>query len=169
MGGPENEAFLTHLAVTEKVAASTQNQALSALLFLYRTVLQLDLDLNIDAVRAKRSQYIPAVLSKEEVRSVIQQLSGVYRLIAQLLYGCGFRQIECLRLRVKGIDFAQHQIVVWHTKGMKSKATMLPDLLVLPFQEHLQSVKRLHNQDLEKGQGAVDLPFALAKKYPNAC
>ena len=108
LGGPEIEAFLTHLAVTEKVAASTQNQALSALLFLYRTVLQLDLDLNLDAVRAKRSQYVPTVLSKEEVRAVIQQLSGVYRLVVQLLYGCGFRQIECLRLRVKDIDFAQH-------------------------------------------------------------
>ena len=169
MGGPEIEAFLTHLAVTEKVAASTQNQALSALLFLYRTVLQLDLDLNIDAVRAKRSQYVPTVLSKEEVRAVIQQLSGVYRLVVQLLYRCGLRQIECLRLRVKDIDFAQYQIVVWHTKGIKSRVTMLPDLLVVPLQEHLQSVKRLHNQDLERGQGAVDLPFALAKKYPNAC
>ena len=98
MGSPEIEAFLTHLAVTKKVAASTQNQALCALLFLYRTVLQLDLDLNVDAVRAKRPQHIPTVLSKEEVRAVIQQLSGVYRLVIQLLYGCGFRQIECLRL-----------------------------------------------------------------------
>ena len=89
------------------------------------------------------------------MRAVIQQLSGVYRLVAQLLYGCGFRQIECLRLRVKDIDFAQHQIDVWHTKGMKSRVTMLPDLLVVPLQEHLQSVKRLHTQDLEKGQGAV--------------
>ncbi|MEM6352446.1 MAG: integron integrase [Cyanobacteria bacterium P01_D01_bin.14] len=168
MGGPEIEAFLTHLAVTEKVAASTQNQALSALLFLYRIVLQLDLDLNLDAVRAKRSQHIPTVLSKEDVRAVIQQLSGVYRLVVQLLYGCGFRQIECLRLRVKDIDFNQHQIAVWHTKGMKSRLTMLPDLLVVPLREHLQSVKRLHNQDLERGQGAVDLPFALAKKYPDA-
>ncbi|MEO1741704.1 MAG: integron integrase, partial [Cyanobacteria bacterium J06629_9] len=168
MGGPEIEAFLTHLAVTEKVAASTQNQALSALLFLYRIVLQLDLDLNLDAVRAKRSQHIPTVLSKEDVRAVIQQLSGVYRLVVQLLYGCGFRQIECLRLRVKDIDFNQHQIVVWHTKGMKSRVTMLPELLVVPLREHLQSVKRLHNQDLERGQGAVDLPFALAKKYPDA-
>ena len=169
MGGPEIEAFLTHLAVTEKVAASTQNQALSALLFLYRTVLELDLDLNIDAVRAKRSQYIPTVLSKEEVRAVIRELSGVYRLVVQLLYGCGFRQIECLRLRVKDIEFTQRQIIVRHAKGMKGRVTMLPDLLVAPLQEHLQGVKRLHNQDLQRGQGAVDLPFALAKKYPNAC
>ncbi|MEM6256227.1 MAG: integron integrase [Cyanobacteria bacterium P01_D01_bin.156] len=169
MGGPEIEAFLTHLAVTKKVAASTQNQALCALLFLYRTVLQLDLDLNIDAVRAKRPQHIPTVLSKEEVRAVIQQLSGVYRLVIQLLYGCGFRQIECLRLRVKDIQFAQNQIVVRDTKGMKSRVTMLPDVLVIPLQEHLQGVRRLHNQDLERGQGAVDLPFALVKKYPNAC
>ncbi|MEM9266991.1 MAG: integron integrase, partial [Cyanobacteria bacterium P01_F01_bin.13] len=169
MGGPEIEAFLTHLAVTKKVAASTQNQALCALLFLYRTVLQLDLDLNVDAVRAKRSQHIPTVLSKEEVRAVIQQLSGVYRLVIQLLYGCGFRQIECLRLRVKDIQFDQHQIVVHDAKGMKDRVTMLPDLLVIPLQEHLQQVKYLHKQDLERGQGAVDLPFALARKYPNAC
>lgn len=169
MGGPEIEVFLTHLAVTKKVAASTQNQALCALLFLYRTVLQLDLDLNIDAVRAKHPQHIPTVLSKEEVRVVIQQLSGVYRLVIQLLYGCGFRQIECLRLRVKDIQFAQNQIVVRNAKGMKDRVTMLPELLVIPLQEHLQGVRRLHHQDLERGQGAVDLPFALARKYPNAC
>ncbi len=142
MGGPEIEAFLTHLAVTKKVVASTQNQALSALLFLYRTVMQLELDLNVDAVRVKRSQYIPTVLSKDEVKAVIRELSGVYRLVVQLLYGCGFRQIECLRLRVKDIDFAQHQIVVRNTKGMKGRVTMRLNLLSVPLKEHLKNVKR---------------------------
>ncbi len=168
MGGAEIEAFLTHLAVKERVASSTQNQALSALLFLYREVLRLELDFSIDAVRAKPSHYLPTVLTQEEVAAVIRQLSGVYQLIVKLLYGSGLRQIECLRLRVKDLEFDQRQLIVRDTKGLKSRVTMLPDAVIEPLQTQLQSVKQLHRQDLEKGYGSVYLPFALARKYPNA-
>jgi len=168
MGRPEIEAFLTHLAVSENVAASTQNQALNALLFLYREVLQQDLDLPIHAVRAKRPKHLPTVLTREEVRRVLAQLSGTHRLMAQLLYGSGLRLMECVRLRVKDVDFAQHQIIVRDGKGMQDRVTMLPDSLVTPLQEHLQRVKRLHDEDLARGYGSVYLPFALERKYPNA-
>ena len=168
MGVPEIEAFLTHLAVQEHVAASTQNQALSALLFLYREVLFLPLDARIDAVRAKPSRKLPTVLTKDEVRSVIVHMTGVHRLIVQTLYGSGLRLREAMQLRVKDLDFPQHQIVVRDAKGHDSRVTMLPVSLVEPLQEHLQGVQRLHRQDLEQGYGATVLPFALARKYPNA-
>jgi integron integrase len=168
MGVPEIEAFLTHLAVQEHVAASTQNQALSALLFLYREVLFLPLDARIDAVRAKPSRKLPTVLTKDEVRSVIVNMTGVHRLIVQTLYGSGLRLREAMQLRVKDLDFPQYQIVVRDAKGHDSRVTMLPVSLVEPLQEHLQGVQRLHQQDLEQGYGATVLPFALARKYPNA-
>ena len=168
MGIPEIEAFLTHLAVDQKVAASTQNQAFSALLFLYREVLKKDLDGPIDAMRAKRPKRLPTVLTKEETLNVIGQLSGTHRLMANLLYGSGLRLMECLRLRVKDVDFAQRLIVVRDGKGMEDRVTMLPDSLVTPLQEHLQLVKRLHDEDLARGYGSVYLPFALERKYPNA-
>ncbi|MBW4523148.1 MAG: integron integrase [Scytolyngbya sp. HA4215-MV1] len=168
MGCPEITAFLTHLAVTEKVAASTQNQALSALLFLYRYVLQQPLESSIDAVRAKQSQHLPTVLTPTEVREIIQQLAGVYKLIIQLLYGSGMRLSEGLRLRVKDLDFAQHQIVVRDTKGNKNRVTMLPMSLIEPLQQHLQGARRLHQRDLAQGYGSVYLPFALERKYPHA-
>lgn len=168
MGSAEIEAFLTHLAVTEKVAASTQNQAFSALLFLYRHVLKLELDLPIDALRAKPSRYLPTVLTPDEAIAIIQQLSGVYQLVVQLLYGSGLRQAECLQLRVKDLDFAQRQIVVRDTKGRESRVTILPDRLINRLRDHLQSVKWLHQQDLQKGYGSVYLPFALERKYPSA-
>jgi len=168
MGVPEIEAFLTHLAVQEHVAASTQNQALSALLFLYREVLLLPLDARIDAVRAKPSRKLPTVLTKDEVRSVIVHMTGVHRLIVQTLYGSGLRLLEAMQLRVKDLDFPQYQIVVRDAKGYDSRVTMLPVSLVEPLQEHLQGVQRLHHQDLEQGYGATVLPFALARKYPNA-
>ncbi|MEO0377195.1 MAG: integron integrase, partial [Cyanobacteria bacterium P01_A01_bin.17] len=168
MGVPEIDAFLTHLAVKEHVAASTQNQALSALIFLYRQVLQQPLDERIDAIRAKRSRKLPTVLTPDEVRSVIQQMSGVHRLIIQLLYGSGLRLREAMQLRIKDLDFPQHQIVVRATKGPESRITMLPTKLIQPLKDHLQDVKRIHNQDLNQGYGAVTLPFALARKYPNA-
>ncbi len=126
MGSAEVEAFLTHLAVQEHVAASTQNQALSALLFLYRQVLEQPLALPIDAVRARLSRYLPTVLTPEEVNAVIEHLSGTYRLIVQLLYGSGLRLTEALQLRVKDVDFAQRQIVVRDAKGRESRVTMLP-------------------------------------------
>ncbi|NET39272.1 MAG: integron integrase [Cyanothece sp. SIO1E1] len=168
MGSAEIEAFLSHLAVKEHVAASTQNQALCALLFLYRDVLKLELNLTVNAVRAKRPHHLPSVLTKEEAIQIIQRLSGVYQLVVKILYGSGLRQIECLRLRIKDIDFSQRQIVVRDTKGMKSRVTMLPDTIIHPLQDHLVGVKQLHQQDLEKGYGAVYLPFALERKYPNA-
>lgn len=167
MGAPEVEAFLTHLAVKENVAASTQNQALSALLFLYREVLKKDLG-PIGALRAKKPKRLPTVLTKEEVRRVLDHLSGTHRLMAQLLYGSGLRLMECVRLRVKDLDFAQRAIIVRDGKGAEDRVTMLPDSLIAPLQEHLQRVKRLHEEDLAKGHGAVYLPHALERKYPNA-
>lgn len=168
MGSADIEAFLTHLAVKEHVAASTQNQALSALLFLYREVLHKELERPIEALRAKRPKRLPTVLTKEEVFKVIQCMSGTPQLMAKLLYGSGLRVSECVRLRVKDIDFAQRQIVVRDAKGMQDRVTVLPDSLVKPLQEHLQRVKALHQDNLKKGYGSVDLPFALKRKYPNA-
>ncbi len=168
MGTPEIEAFLTHLAVEENVAASTQNQALSALLFLYREVLHQDLDLPIDAARAKKPKRLPTVLTREEVQRVLAHLSGVHLLMAQILYGSGLRLMECLRLRVKDLDVAQRQIIVRDGKGQKDRITVLPETIVKPLQQHLQQVKRTHKEDLARGYGAVYLPNALARKYPNA-
>jgi integron integrase len=162
------EAFLTHLAVDQQVAASTQNQALSALLFLYRDVLKSSLDLPIDAIRAKRPKRLPTVLTKEETLKAIERLSGTQRLMAKLLYGGGLRLMECLRLRVKDLDFAQRQISVRDGKGMEDRVTMLPESLIIPLQEHLSHVKRIHAQDVAQGVGSVYLPFALERKYPHA-
>lgn len=168
LGSADIEAFLTHLAVKERVAASTQNQALSGLLFLYREVLHKELERPIEALRAKRPERLPTVLTKEEVFKVIQCMSGTPQLMAKLPYGSGLRVSECVELRVKDIDFAQRQIVVRDAKGMQDRVTVLPDSVVKPLQEHLQRVKRLHGEDLKKGYGSVDLPFALKRKYPNA-
>mgnify|MGYP000063311107 CR=1 FL=1 len=168
MGTAEITAFLSHLAIDEQVAASTQNQALSALLFLYRTVLKQELEGTIDALRAKRSSYLPTVLTKEEVLAVVSSLSGVYQLLVQVLYGSGLRLTESLQLRVKDIDFAQHQIAVRDAKGRENRVTMLPVSLVTPLQTHLQQVKRLWQQDLDRGYGSVYLPFALERKYGHA-
>jgi len=167
MGGAEVEAFLTHLAVEKHVSASIQNQAFSALLFLYRNVLNQDLGA-LDAVRAKRSNYLPTVLTKGEVRSVLENISGVHGLVIRVLYGSGLRLSEGLSLRIKDIDFAQRQIVARDTKGNESRVTMLPDSLIEPLQEHLRKVKRLHQLDLDQGYGSVYLPFALERKYPHA-
>ena len=167
MGGAEVEAFLTHLAVERHVSASTQNQAFSALLFLYRNVLNQDLGA-LDAVRAKRSNYLPTVLTKGEVRSVLENISGVHGLVIRVLYGSGLRLSEGLSLRIKDIDFAQRQIVARDTKGNESRVTMMPDSLIEPLQEHLRKVKRLHQLDLDQGYGSVYLPFALERKYPHA-
>ncbi|MGF1674009.1 MAG: integron integrase [Rivularia sp. (in: cyanobacteria)] len=165
MGTPEIEAFLTDLAVNQKVAASTQNQALHAVLFLYKEVLKQDLDLQVDAVRAKRSKYLPTVLTKDEVILIIQKLYGVHQLLIKLLYGTGMRLNEALSLRVKDIDFAQLQITVRDTKGNESRVTMLPESTAEELKVHLQGVKILHLQDLEKGYGSVYLPYALERKY----
>jgi integron integrase len=162
--------------VDQHVAASTQNQALAALLFLYREVLHQDLDVPIDAVRAKKPKRLSTVLTKEEVRKLLGCLSGTHKLMAQLLYGSGLRLLEGLRLRVKDIDFAQHPIVVRDGKGMKDRVTVLPDSLITPLQEYLRRVKAIHDADLAQGYGSVyistssmhRLPDALEHKYPNA-
>jgi len=168
MGSAEVEAFLTHLAVKKQVSASTQNQALAALLFLYNHVLHQDLLEPIAAVRAKGTGKLPTVMEQAEVRQVIAQLSDVYQLMAQLMYGSGLRLMECLRLRVKDLDFAQHQIIVRDGKGGKDRDTLLPDMLTLPLQRQLRYAKALHENDLEQGYGQVYLPLALARKYVNA-
>lgn len=167
MGRVEIEAFLTHLAVQEQVAASTQNQALNAILFLYREVLNLEVS-EVNAIRAKRSQYLPTVLTKAEVQAVIQQICGVQQLVVKLLYGGRLRLCEGLRLRVKDVDFAQHQILVQDSKGSKSRVTMLPTSVSEELHDHLIRVKRQHQQGLGRGFGAVPLPYALDRKYPNA-
>ncbi len=167
MGTAEVTQFLTHLAVAEHVASTTQNQALNAIVFLYRVVLQQEL-VEVDAVRAKKSRYLPTVLTPEEVQRVIAHLYGVYKLVVQLLYGSGLRLSEGLQLRVKDIDFAQHQLVIRDTKGKESRVTMLPIRLIEPLQAHLQCVRGLHQQDLDRGYGSVYLPFALERKYPHA-
>ncbi|MCL0076122.1 integron integrase [Dehalococcoidia bacterium] len=168
MDVPQIEAFLTHLAVDLNVAASTQNQAFNAILFLFREVLRQPLEGNIDAIRAKRPKRLPTVLTKQEVHRVLDTMAGTSQLIARLMYGSGLRLMEAVRLRVKDMDSAQHQIVVRDGKGMKDRVTVLLDSLVAPLQEHLQRVKLLHQQDLSRGYGNVHLPYALERKYPNA-
>jgi integron integrase len=168
MNTPEIEAFLTWLAVEQNVAPSTQNQALSALLFLYRYVLNIDLIGSVDAVRAKKDKRLPVVLTKTEVQQVLANLTGLHQLMAQLLYGSGMRLMECIRLRVKDIEFAQRQIIVRDTKGNEDRITMLPQLVIPALQAHLQRVQQLHQEDLASGYGEVYLPYALARKYPNA-
>jgi integron integrase len=169
MGAAELEAFLNHLALDRRVAASTQNQALNAILFLYRQVLKDDqLDLTVNAVRAKKRKRMPTVLSKIEVNKLLSCLRGKDKLRAQLLYGSGLRLMECLRLRVKDIDFHQRQITVRDGKGFKDRVTILPDQLQNAIKNHLQDVHIQHAQDLDLGHGKVYLPFALSIKYPNA-
>lgn len=168
MGVPEIEQFLTHLAVEQNISASTQNQAFAALLFLYRAVLHQELDDHIDAVRAKKSLRLPVVMTKDEVQRLLAHLPDHQQLPAQLLYGCGLRLMECLRLRVKDLDFAQQQIVVRGGKGNKDRVTLLPQRLHAPLQRQLRYAQSLHTNDLERGYGQVYLPNALARKYPNA-
>src|SRR5437870_3650808 len=161
-------AFLTHLAVNEHVAASTQNQAFHALLFLYRQVLKME-PLNITGVeRARSSRSLPVVFSKEEANAVIAHLKGEDKLIASLLYGSGLRIMEAVRLRVKDIDFSRGEITVRDGKGEKDRLTMLPSSLAAALQVQIEAVKQLHEQDLKRGYGEVYLPYALDKKYKNA-
>lgn len=168
LGAADVEKFLTHLAVEGKVAASTQNQAKSALLFLYREVLEIELPWLDNVERAKVPKRLPVVLTRPEVQAVLSQLQGTHWLIASLLYGTGMRIMECMRLRIKDIDFSRKEILVRDGKGFKDRVTMLPASLANPLREHLQKVKTLHEQDLAAGFGSVYLPYALARKYPNA-
>lgn len=168
MDAVEVESFLTHLAVEGSVSASTQNQALSALLFLYREVLSIDLPWMDTMVRAKNPQRLPVVLTRAEVALVFERMEGGYGLMARLLYGTGMRLMECVRLRVKDVDFAQREILIRDGKGAKDRVTMLPNVLILLLQEHLARRRLLFEDDLAKGMTEVFLPDALARKYPNA-
>jgi integron integrase len=168
MGAPEVERFLTHLAVERRVAASTQNQALSAILFLYREVLNSDLEWLQNVVRARPSEHLPVVLSRRDVHALLGQLDPPYRLIGQLLYGSGLRLMEALRLRVKDIDFEYAQLVVRDGKGSKDRVTVLPDAVAAALQSHLMLVRAQHGSAVQRGYGGVALPGALAQKYPRA-
>ncbi|MBX3630701.1 MAG: integron integrase [Nitrosomonas sp.] len=168
MGAVEVEAFLTHLAVTGKVSASTQNQALSALLFLYKEVLLIDLPWLDKVVRAKQPQRLPVVLTRTEVRTILARMSGTYGLMANLLYGTGMRLMECVRLRVKDVDFERSEVFIRDGKGAKDRVTMLPELLVGSLQAHLLHRRALFDDDSRSGKASVYLPDALERKYPNA-
>ena len=168
LGEPDITAFLNHLAVDRSVAASTQNQALSALLFLYKQVLGKEFAWLDGLVRAKRPARMPVVMTQAEVERLLASLRGVRGLAAGLLYGTGMRLLECLRLRVKDVDFGYRQILVRDGKGQKDRITMLPEKLAQALRLHLEDVRLLHARDLRESFGAVHLPYALARKYPNA-
>lgn len=168
MGVSEIEAFLSHLAVARQVSASTQTQARSALLFLYSQVFQIELPWLDGVVKAKQPQRLPVVMTRAEVAATLGRMVGVQRLVAGLLYGSGLRLMEALRLRVKDVDFSRNEILVRDGKGAKDRITMLPLALSEPLQRHLEGVRDSHQRDLAEGFGDVYLPFALARKYPNA-
>ncbi len=168
LGAAEVEAFLTHLATDGNVAASTQNQALSALLFMYREVLGMDLPWLGNVVRAKRPKKLPVVLTRREIKAVLDRMSGIYGLMAALLYGTGMRLMECVRLRVKDVDFVRGEILVRDGKGGKDRVTMLPQSVAPELEAHLRKRRAVFDEDKAKGKGAVYLPDALDRKYPNA-
>lgn len=169
MGESEIRQFLTYLACERNVSPSTQNQAFSALLFLYKKVLERELEPIVDVVRAKKTGKIPTVLDQQEVSKVLSQLTNEHWLIASLLYGAGLRLMECLRLRVMNLDFSKNIIEIHAGKGNKDRRTILPTNLVTPLKRHLEVVKMIHDRDLAEGSGCVYLPYALERKYPNAC
>ena len=168
LGAAEVRQFLEHLAADRNVAAATQNQALNALVFLYHGVLKIKLGELGEYLRANKPGRLPVVLARPEAQRLLAALPGTHQLIGQLLYGTGLRLLECLRLRIKDVDFARNQVTVRDGKGFKDRVTMLPDKLKDELQRHLERVKLLHEQDLAQGGGRVYLPYALAEKYPNA-
>ena len=169
MGVPEIESYLTYLAVERNVSASTQNQALAGIIFLYTQVLKIEINpKEINASRAKRSQKLPVVLSKEEAHKTINLMVGTHKLMTQILYGGGLRLMEVIRLRTKDIDFANQQIIIRSGKGDKDRLTMLPEKIIEPLQSHLFRVKEEHKLHTQNGYGSVYLPNALARKYSNA-
>jgi integron integrase len=168
MAEAEIARFLSNLATESHVSASTQNQALNAVLFLYRQMLRKDIGYVNGVVRANRPKRLPTVLTRQEVRSILGKLDGVEWIMAILLYGAGLRLMECLRLRVKDVDFSCNEIRIRSGKGDKDRVTMLPGAVKEPLWAHLQGVKRQHEEDLQKGLGRVALPDALERKYPNA-
>jgi integron integrase len=168
MGEKEIAQFISHLATDRRVASSTQNQALNAIVFLYKHVLNIELGDFGHMERAKKPEKLPTVMARKEVNQVLSSMSGVNQLMAKLLYGCGLRLMECVRLRVKDIDFEQNHIIVRDGKGMKDRSTMLPEQLKPLLQERLEGVRIMHKQDLKNRLGDAYLPFALERKYPNA-
>ena len=168
LGALEVQAFLSHLAVDRNVAASTQNQAKSALLFLYRQVLKIELPWLDEVIAAKAGKRLPVVLTQTEARHLLNAMSGTMGLVTSLLYGTGMRLLEGIRLRVKDVEFTRREIIVREGKGNKDRVTVLPENLILPLQAHLVKVKALHERDLDAGFGEVYLPNALAVKYPTA-
>lgn len=168
MGAAEVEAFLTHLAVDRSVAASTQNQALAALLFLYSRVLEADIGMLKDVVRARQPKRLPVVLTQAETALLLDRLEGGMALIVRLLYGTGMRLMEAVRLRVKDVDLEKRQVIVREGKGNKDRVTVLPESLLEPLKAHLAVRHELYKQDLSEGRASVWLPNALAVKYPNA-
>ena len=169
LGEAEISAFLSHLAVAKHVSSSTQNQALSALLFLYKQVLGVDLPWLDGITRARRPSRLPSILPKEQVLNLLNAMHGTNALIARLLYGTGMRLMEVMRLRVQDVDFDYQQIIVRQGKGAKDRSTVLPATLIEPLQHQMVHAQRLHQLDLKEGFGCVYLPFALERKYPNAC
>jgi len=169
MGKIEIEQFLTYLAVEKKVSPTTQNQAFSALLFLYREVLGLDMsDQNIQALRAQERKHIPVVLTKAEVQTILENLTGIYQLLVSLMYGCGLRMKEALNLRIKDIDFGFNKVYIWDSKSLKDRTTPLPLKLKQRLLAQVDYVENIHQKDLKDGYGSVFLPFALEKKNPKA-
>ncbi|CAN5316999.1 integron integrase [soil metagenome] len=165
---PKVSSFLTHLAVERNVSASAQNQALSAILFLYPTVLKQELDWLNDVVRARRPVRLPVVLTRSEVATILDEMDGTPRLMASLLYGAGLRVLECARLRVKDVDLERREILVRDGKGGKDRVTLLPAALQEPLRTHLAGLRRQHHEDLDHGFGSVELPTAIERKYPRA-
>ncbi len=168
MGAKEVGDFLTHLAVNRRNSGGTQDQALNAIVFLYKHVLKKEVGIIDNVQRAKKHKRLPVVFTREETRDVIDRLEGTKNLMGSVLYGSGVRLKECLRLRVKDIEFNYNQIFARDTKGRVDRATLLPECIKAPLQEHLKRVKLLHDQDIKEGFGRVYLPYALDKKYPNA-
>lgn len=168
MGAGEVRDFLSHLAVARNVSASTQNQAKSALLFLYRGLLKIELPWLEEVIAAKTPKRLPVVLTQVETRQLLGAMSGTMGLMTSLLYGTGMRLMEGLRLRVKDVEFSRREIIVREGKGNKDRVTVLPENLILPLKAHLEKVKTLHERDLAEGFGKVFLPDALAVKYPSA-
>lgn len=168
LGAAEVEAFLSHLAVERNVSASTQNQAKAALLFLYKEVLNINLPWLEDVTTARAGKRLPVVLTPHEARSLLNELNGTMWLIAALLYGTGMRILECLRLRVKDVDFERREIIIRAGKGDKDRVTVLPENLIRPLRDQIEKARALHNKDLDAGLGAVHLPDAPAVKHPNA-
>ena len=168
MAEPEINAFLTNLAVKEHVSSSTQNQALCAIIFLYKYVLGRKIGDLGEVIRARQSRHVPVVMTKDEVKAVVSQLSGDKKLMVSLMYGAGLRLMECLRLRVQDIDFSRNEITVRDGKGAKDRITMLPESLKEPLRQHLVKTKSVHESDIKDGWGYVLMPYALDRKYPNA-